>query len=252
MFTLYPAIDLRNGAVVRLKQGDPYRQTHYGDHPAAVAREWAAGGAQWLHVVNLDGSFGNAAAAAAANRAALAAIARATPLPIQFGGGIRTLDDARAAFDAGVTRVIVGTALLENPGLVGEILAGYGPERLVVGLDSRDGMIMTRGWQHATTLSAITAGEQLRAQGVIHALYTEVGRDGMLGGAAAELTAALAQCTGLSVIASGGVGSLRDIEELRLYAPHGVGGVVVGKALYEKRFTLSQALRQAAGQAVGG
>jgi phosphoribosylformimino-5-aminoimidazole carboxamide ribotide isomerase len=245
MFTIFPAIDLRGGKVVRLKQGDPDRQTVYGDDPVATAKRWADEGATWLHVVNLDGAFGDADGSAA-NRRALAAIATQTTLQVQFGGGIRALTDAQAAIDAGVERVVIGTAAVERPALVTAVLERFGAERLVVGLDSRDGMIVTRGWQHGTEVSAISAGEALRAQGVKHALYTEVARDGMLTGVAAEMTAALAQCTGLRVIASGGVRDMRDIEELALYAPRGIAGVIVGRSLYEGTLRLAEALAHAA------
>lgn len=245
MFTIYPAIDLRNGQVVRLKQGDPKQQTTYSDDPVAIAHKWAAAGSAWLHVVNLDGAFG-AAEASQANRAALRAIAAAVPLKIQFGGGVRSLGDVEAALAAGATRVVIGTAAIETPELVVEVLQRYGPESLTIGLDSKDGMIVTRGWQQATPLTAIEVGERMREMGVVHALYTEVGRDGMLSGAAAELTAALAQITGLQVMASGGVKDLIHIEELLMYAPRGVAGVIVGRSLYEGTLDLSQALALAA------
>jgi phosphoribosylformimino-5-aminoimidazole carboxamide ribotide isomerase len=243
-FTIFPAIDLRNGAVVRLQQGDPERQTTYSHDPLAFARRWADEGAAWLHVVNLDGAFG-AADASAANRAVLAKIAGAVGLKIQFGGGVRSLADAQAAFDAGVTRVVIGTAAVEQPELVDAILRRFGPESLIVGLDSKDGMLVTRGWRQPMPISAIDYGLDMRARGVRHALYTEVGRDGMLQGVAAELTAALAQLTGLSVLASGGVRHVDDVRELCLYAPRGVSGVVIGRALYDGTLTLADALAAA-------
>jgi phosphoribosylformimino-5-aminoimidazole carboxamide ribotide isomerase len=245
MFTIYPAIDLRNGQVVRLKQGDPNQQTTYSSDPVEIARKWAAAGSAWLHVVNLDGAFG-AAEASQANRAALKAIAAAVPLKIQFGGGVRSMADVQAALDAGASRVVIGTAAIEQPELVAEVLRLHGPERLAVGLDSKDGMIVTRGWQQATPLPAIEVGERMRAMGVLHALYTEVGRDGMLSGVAAEMTAALAQITGLQVMASGGVKDMKDIHELLLYAPRGVAGVIVGRSLYEGTLDLGEALAAAA------
>jgi phosphoribosylformimino-5-aminoimidazole carboxamide ribotide isomerase len=243
-FTIYPAIDLRNGAVVRLQQGDPDRQTTYSNDPLAFARRWAGEGAEWLHVVNLDGAF-DAAEASAANRAVLAKIASAVGLKIQFGGGVRSMADVQAAFDAGVTRVVIGTAAVEKPELVDAVLSQYGAESLIVGLDSKDGMLVTRGWQQATPISAIDYGANMHARGVRYALYTEVGRDGMMQGAAAELTAALAQLTGLSVLASGGVRHADDVRELALYAPRGVSGVVIGRALYDGALTLRDALAAA-------
>jgi len=242
MFTVYPAIDLRNGQVVRLRQGDPAQQTVYSDNPVAVARHWVSEGATWLHVVNLDGAFGDQAAARA-NRRALSDICSQVKAKIQFGGGLRALDDVQAAFDAGADRVVLGTAAAEDPKLVADALARFGPERVAVGLDSRNGIVVTRGWQYTTPLTAIELGTLMKEMGVMRALYTEVGRDGVMAGVAAEQTAALAQLTGLRVIASGGVRDLEDIRELLLYAPRGVEGVIVGRALYEGTLSLAVALQ---------
>lgn len=242
-FTLYPAIDLRNGQVVRLKQGDPNQQTTYATRPTEAAQRWHAAGAEWIHVINLDGSFGDGVGAAA-NRSAIQQICALGICKVQTGGGMRTLDDIAAAFDAGATRVVIGTAAVENPPLVGEAIKRYGAEAIVVGLDSKDGMVVTRGWQTGSGILASDLGLQMKEMGAIHALYTEVGRDGLLKGAAAEMTGALAQLTGLSIIASGGVGSLADIEELTQYHRFGVNGVVVGKALYEGRVDLAEALKK--------
>jgi phosphoribosylformimino-5-aminoimidazole carboxamide ribotide isomerase len=241
MFTIYPAIDLRNGRVVRLRQGDPSQQTTYSDNPPAVARRWASEGAAWVHVVNLDGAFGDAAAARA-NRRALGDLCCMVRTKIQFGGGLRDMDDVKAAFDSGADRVVLGTAAAENPQLVADALAQYGPERVAAGLDSRDGMVVTRGWTQDTHMAAVELGTLMKDMGVIHALYTEVDRDGMLTGAAAESTAALAQLTGLKVIASGGVRDLDDVRELLQYAPRGVAGVIIGRAIYEGTLDLKEAL----------
>jgi len=241
MFTVYPAIDLRNGQVVRLRQGDPSQQTTYSDNPVAVAKKWTSEGATWLHIVNLDGAFGDTSTPKATRRA-LNDISCAVKAKIQFGGGMRDMDDVKAAFDAGADRVVLGTAAAENPELVAQALAQFGAERVSVGLDSKDGMVVTRGWQQATHMTAIELGTLMREMGIVHALYTEIGRDGMLVGAAAEMTAALAQVTGLNIIASGGVRNLDDIKELLLYAPRGIAGVIVGRALYEGTLSLREAL----------
>lgn len=241
MFTVYPSIDLRGGQVVRLRQGDPDQQTTYSDNPSSIAKKWAGEGAAWLHMVNLDGAFGDAAGAKA-NRRVLNDICCSVKMKIQFGGGLRNMDDVKAAFDSGADRVVLGTAAAENPALVADVLALYGAERLVVGLDSRDGMIVTRGWKHDSHMPASELGILMHEMGVVHALYTEVARDGMMTGTAAEMTAALAQLTGLKVIASGGVRNIDDVKELLLYAPRGIAGVIVGRSLYEGTLNLREAI----------
>ena len=246
MFIVYPAIDLRNGSVVRLRQGDPAQQTTYSEDPAGVASRWASEGASWLHVVNLDGAFGDATASRS-NRRALASIASAVRVSIQFGGGVRSMDDVKAVFDSGANRVVLGTAAVEDPRLVADSLARYGAERIVVGLDSRDGMIVTRGWKEETAMPASQLGLLMHEMGVVHALYTEVGRDGMMNGPAAEMTASLAQLTSLQVIASGGVRNLADVKELLLYAPRGVSGVIVGRSVYEGTLSLREAIEATRG-----
>lgn len=242
MIEVYPAIDLRRGRVVRLQWGDPDRETVFGDDPAAVARRWLAAGATWLHIVNLDGAF---AEAGGDNWAALARIV-SLGARVQFGGGLRTIADVARAFDAGVTRVILGTAALESPGLAAEALTRFGAARVAVGIDARDGFVRTRGWQTATATTPAELARAMAAVGFQTAVYTDISRDGVLSGVNVAATAGLAEVSGLAVIASGGVRSLSDVAALR--AQPGVAGVIIGRALYEGQVDLAAALEVAAGE----
>jgi phosphoribosylformimino-5-aminoimidazole carboxamide ribotide isomerase len=239
---VYPAIDVRKGRVVRLRQGDPSQETVYGDDPAAVAARWRDAGAAWLHVVNLDGTLGEAALSLDALRG-IAAVG----LPVQFGGGLRTLDDAANALDAGAARVILGTAAVQNPDLAGEAVRRFGAERIAVALDARGGQVATHGWQEASTWTPAALGARFADLGVRHALYTDISRDGELQGVNVAATAALARETGLRVIASGGVASLEDVRALRAERAD-IAGVVIGKALYTGAINLPDALRIARGE----
>lgn len=239
---VYPAIDVRKGRVVRLRQGDPSQETVYGDDPTAVAARWRDADAAWLHVINLDGTLGEAAL----NLEALRGIA-AVGLPIQFGGGLRTLDDAANALDAGAARMILGTAAVQNPDLAGEAVARFGAERIAVALDARGGQVATHGWQAASEWTPAALGSRLADLGVRHALYTDISRDGELQGVNVAATAALARATGLRVIASGGVASLDDVRALCAERA-GIAGVVIGKALYTGAVDLPDALRIARGE----
>jgi phosphoribosylformimino-5-aminoimidazole carboxamide ribotide isomerase len=226
-FTIFPAIDLRHGQVVRLAQGDPERQTAYSTDPLAVAERWRAEGAQWLHVVNLDGAFGDDAQFD--NLQALRAIL-ATGLKVQFGGGLRDKVSIQRAFELGVTRVVLGTAAIENPALVEWALHTYGPERVAVGIDARDGLVRVRGWAQGSGVAAQVVGQQFATQGGRWCIFTDVARDGLGTGVNVAATAQLAQSTGLNVIASGGVASAQDVEAVRAAS---LAGVIVGRALYE-------------------
>ncbi len=239
-----PAIDLRGGQVVRLRQGDPQAQTTYGSDPAAVARHWADEGAAWLHVVNLDGAFG-AAGQEPINLRRLAEIRAAVELSIQFGGGVRSLDDIGRALSLGATRVVLGTAAVRDPAMVAAAVARFGAERIVAGIDAREGIVAIEGWQEASTLSALELARRMAGLGVPRAVYTDISRDGMLAGANVEATAALAEASGLRVIASGGVAGLKDIVALAAHA--GIEGVIVGQALYTGAIDLRAALAAAQG-----
>ncbi len=231
-FVIFPAIDLRNGAVVRLSEGDPGRQTTYGNDPRAWAERWASQGADWLHVVNLDGAFGEAAAA---NITALGAIL-SIGVKVQFGGGLRDQDSLRAAFDAGIRRAVIGTAAIENPALVDWALETFGPERVVVGIDARDGVVRTRGWEHSAGVQAVDLARDLRKRGLQWCNFTDVARDGLQSGVNVEATAALAETSGLRVVASGGVATLDDVRRVQ---DAGLAGVIIGRALYEGSFSVA-------------
>ncbi len=243
-FTIYPAIDLRHGEVVRLQYGDPERQTTFSADPVATAKRWAAAGAKWLHVVNLDGAFDEGGAA---NWSALEKMCRSGP-PVQFGGGMRSLDDVQRALDVGASRVLLGTVAVEDPDLLEDAVGQFGSERIVVALDAREGIVRTRGWQKGAGIGAVDLGRRVKGAGVTIVIHTDIGRDGVLTGVNAEASAALAQETGLDVIASGGVASLQDVRRALQYVADGVTGLIIGRALYEGKLALEEALRLAASQ----
>ncbi len=240
-FTLYPAIDLHQGHVVRLAEGDLASATDYGDDPAAQARAFAAAGASALHVVDLDGAF----AGGSVNGVAVEQIVAAFPGRVQLGGGIRS----RAALDKwlerGVARIVLGTAALADPQLVVEAARDH-PGRIVVAVDARGGMVTTRGWAETSTMPVAELARRFEGAGVAALLFTDVGRDGMLKGVNLEATLALARAVGIPVLASGGVAGPEDIDALRLHAADGIEGVIVGRAIYDGRLDLADALRRAA------
>ena len=233
---IYPAIDLRGGRVVRLRQGDPSRETEYGTDPAEVAHRWKDAGANWVHVVNLDGAFGEG------NAANLAALDRIVPvgLRVQFGGGLRTLASLQRVLELGVARIVIGTAAVESPDLVETALGELGADRIAVGIDARSGSVRTHGWQQETSLTPEDLGRRWATAGVQCLIYTDVARDGMGTGPNVEATARLAQATGLHVIASGGVHSLDDVKQT---FEAGLSGVIIGRALYEGQVDLGEAMR---------
>lgn len=241
MFDIYPAIDVRHGKVVRLQEGDPSRQTVFGDDPVAVAERWAEAGARWIHVVNLDGALDEADRIARFD-ALLRALCRVGPR-VQFGGGVRSLGRIEAVLAAGVSRVVLGTVAVEQPQLVRDAVMRFGSSALAVGLDTRQGRVRTHGWQADGGRTAIELGQQMKALGVELIIHTEIERDGLLTGVNVQASAALAQACGLSVIASGGVASLQDIQRAKDLAAQGIVGVIVGRALYQGAVDLGQALR---------
>lgn len=232
---LYPAMDLRGGQVVRLKYGDPTQQTVYSADPLAAAERWRQAGARWLHLVNLDGALDEAAAS-------LDLIQRiaALGLRIQFGGGLRSLEDVARVLESGVSRAVLGTLAVRQPELITDALDRFGPEAIAVALDARDGLVSVQGWQQATPFSPSELGRRFAAMGLRHALFTDINRDGAMTGVNVEATARLASDTGLQVIASGGVASLADLHALAATAQ--VAGAVIGRALYDGSIDLSEAL----------
>jgi phosphoribosylformimino-5-aminoimidazole carboxamide ribotide isomerase len=240
--TVFPAIDLKAGHVVRLAEGDMDRATIYGDDPAAQAEAFAEAGADHLHVVDLDGAF----AGESVNGAAVAAILQRFHGHVQLGGGIRNRDSIERWLDLGVDRVVIGTAALDHPALVIQA-ARDNPGRIVVAVDARDGMVATRGWADVSTVSVADLARRFEDAGVAALLFTDVGRDGMLKGCNVEATVALAEAVDIPVIASGGVSGIGDIVTLRGHVDDGVSGVITGRALYDGRLDLAEAIRVAAG-----
>ncbi|MFO7918326.1 MAG: 1-(5-phosphoribosyl)-5-[(5-phosphoribosylamino)methylideneamino]imidazole-4-carboxamide isomerase [Anaerolineae bacterium] len=240
---VYPAIDLREGRCVRLQQGDAEVETVFADDPTEAARRWAAEGAEWLHVVNLDGALG---ASGAANVTALERIMEAVDLPIQFGGGLRSLEDIECLLDMGVMRVILGTVAVRDPQIVEQAVITHGAQRIVVGIDARDGLVAIHGWVDTSDVRAVALAQRMRDLGVERVVYTDVKRDGMLSGVNVSATLELARASGLCVIASGGVSSLEDICALKAYEREGIEGVIIGMALYRGEIEFPRAQKIAA------
>jgi phosphoribosylformimino-5-aminoimidazole carboxamide ribotide isomerase len=238
---IFPAIDLRGGRCVRLVQGRAEAETVYSSDPVAMALHWVSRGAAWLHLVDLDGAF-----AGAPQQLDLAGrIIAAVDIPVQLGGGLRTLEQIDSALAAGVARVILGTVVVTDPGLVREACDTFGSSRVLVGLDARDGLVAVRGWQDVTSRHILEVAAEIRACGVERLIYTDTARDGMLSGPNVMMIRQVAEQSGLRLIASGGVSCLDDIVRLREIPQPGVEGVVLGKSLYEGRFQLEDAIAAA-------
>lgn len=234
-----PAIDLRNGKCVRLTQGRKDLTAIYDSDPVKVARNFEREGAQLIHVVDLDAAF---AEENSNNREALRQIIRSINVPIQMGGGIRSLRAVEQAIALGVTRVVIGTVAAESIGTL-EAMVHHARHRIVVGIDASEGQVVTRGWERQEPLSALSLARRVAGIGVERIVYTDVQRDGMLTGPNIEQTCKIASESGLKVTASGGVSSLEDLKCLKRASDCGIDSVIVGKALYEGRFTLLEALQ---------
>ena len=241
---VYPAIDLKNGQCVRLVQGKAEDKTVYADEPALVAENFQSLGAEWLHVVDLDGAF----TGKPANLDAIKSITQVLRIPFQVGGGLRTKQDVEEILALGAARVIIGTGAVGNTEFVEGLLREYGPERIILGLDARDGMAAVRGWVETSAVPAVELGVSMRQLGFKSAVFTDISRDGVLTGPNLLFIEEIARGTGLEIIASGGVSGINDIEQLKILEVYGVQGVIIGKAIYEGKIDLKAAITAAGPQ----
>lgn len=233
---LYPAIDMKGGKCVRLTKGDFGQEKVYSDTPADMAKLWVSQGADFLHLVDLDGAL----AGHSVNEAAIRAIAeQTTGVRLQLGGGIRTRENVKSMLDLGIGRCIIGTRAAQHPEFIRELVEEFGPEQIVVGIDARDGMVATEGWEKTSSLPALELCLKMKEFGARHIVYTDISRDGTLTGPNVSFTKMLTDKTGLDIIASGGVSSMEDLEVL---SECGIQGVIMGKALYEKKISLPEAV----------
>lgn len=236
---IIPAIDLKDGQCVRLRQGLMDQSTVFSDDPVAMAGHWVEQGARRLHLVDLNGAF----AGEPVNGAVVTAIARAFPeLPIQIGGGIRTAETIDYYFEAGVRYVIIGTKAVKEPAFVGSMCARF-PGRIIVGLDAKAGYVATEGWADVSSVKAVDLAKRFESDGVEAIVYTDIARDGMMGGVNVEATVEMAQASNIPVIASGGVSQLSDIQALAAQAHHGILGAITGRAIYEGSLNIAKAQR---------
>jgi phosphoribosylformimino-5-aminoimidazole carboxamide ribotide isomerase len=241
---IYPAIDLKEGQCVRLVQGKAENKTVYSSDPAAMAGSFQEQGAQWLHVVDLDGAFQGRCG----NRDAIQKIAAQISIPFQVGGGLRQLEDVENVLSIGASRVIIGTRAVTSPAFMEDLLHRFGAEKIILGLDARDGMVAIEGWVEKSSLPVLDFARQMRKLGVETAVYTDVSRDGLLQGPNLDSIKQMAELSGLKIIASGGVSSLENIKRLREMAELGVSGAIIGKALYDGKLDLKDALKAAKGE----
>lgn len=235
---VFPAIDLRSGRCVRLKQGQLEKELVFSSNPVAVARRWLEEGAEWLHIVDLDAALG----IPSRNLELLMAIVEAVPIPIQFGGGLRDMESIEKALNLGAARAILGTAAVENPSLVGEAIERFGADRILARIDAREGQVVVHGWQDVSPLQVVDLALEMKELGLRRVVYTDVARDGMLTGVNIQAVAELAKRSRLLVIASGGVSSLDDVHRLKEIEHCGIEGVIVGRALYMGTLCLSEVI----------
>ena len=235
---IIPAIDLRGGRCVRLSQGQASAETIYSENPLLIAKRWYDEGAEMLHIVNLDAALNKDDTD---NLKALERILYEVNIPVQFGGGVRSLEDVRRLDELGATRIVIGTTAIENPVLLSHIIDEFG-STVVVGVDARDGKVALRGWEKLSNIDAVDFAQKIAGMGVERIVYTDIARDGMMTGINIDSTREIAESSGLKVTASGGVASLDDIYALKDLEDFGVDSLIIGKALYEGVFTLEEAL----------
>jgi len=234
---LYPAIDLKGGNCVRLRQGSFSDVKFYSGSPVDVASYWESLGATYLHIVDLDGALSGYRV----NEAAIQNIRKAVKIPIELGGGIRDIGSVSKMLEAGITRVIIGTKALTDPLFLKEVIRNFGPEKIVAGVDAKNGMVAVEGWERVSSVRADELGLRLKEDGIRHIVYTDISRDGMMSGPNISSAADMTKETGLDVIVSGGISSLKDLDDLNRA---GISGAIIGKALYEKKIDLSAAVKQ--------
>lgn len=232
---LYPAIDIKNGQCVRLRQGQFHDVEVYSNTPAKIGKTWEAQGASYIHLVDLDGAL----AGHSINDEAIREIVNNVTIPTQVGGGIRTIKDIENKLNLGVARVIIGTKAVENPAFIKEAINAFGAEKIVVGIDAKNGLVAISGWEKVSNYNAVSLALEMKECGVKTIVYTDISKDGMLQGPNIEHTKLLADTTGLDIIASGGVSCLKDLELLRDIH---IQGAIIGKALYENRMDLGNAI----------
>lgn len=234
---LFPAIDIKNGQCVRLRQGKFKEIEVYCDVPAKVAKYFEEAGASYIHIVDLDG----AVAGHTMNGEAIREIVKTVNIPVEIGGGIRTVQDIENKLLLGVDRVIIGTKAVENPQFVREIIERFGPDKIVIGIDAKNGMVATDGWEKISHYDAVSLALEMKEMGVKNIVYTDISKDGMLQGPNLLHTKEMVEKTGLNIIASGGVSSMKDLDDLNAIP---VYGAIIGKAIYEKRIRLEEAVEK--------
>jgi len=234
---LYPAIDIKNGKCVRLYKGLFDKETIFNDDPSLVARKWETLGGTYIHVVDLDGALEGEWV----NKEAIQKIIQSVNVPVQTGGGVRTLEDIKERLDIGIERVIIGTMAVKNPEFVKEAVERFGSEHIAVGIDAKDGMVATHGWEKVSGLEAISFAKQMKSIGVNYIIYTDISKDGTMEGPNIEQTKKMVEKTNMSIIASGGVSKMSDLEEVQ---DIGANGAIIGKALYLDAIRLDEAVKQ--------